>query len=190
MKYLWSFFCFFPLFIYPETFAFEARGGYFLPAAKAIRDVYKSGGMEPEIEASARIYKDLRAWTNFNAFLRTGHSEGLNSFTSIQIYPLSLGLKYNIKLFNSFNMYLGVGPNFTWVKIHDHSPYVKEYVYKTAWGVVGKSGFIYQFVRNAFFDLFADYSYSKIGAVSKEGVESDSLNVGGLRAGLGLGISF
>jgi hypothetical protein len=41
-----------------------------------------------------------------------------------------------------------------------------------------------------FFDFFADYYYGKISAVSRSGLESEAVNVGGLRTGLGIGVVF
>lgn len=179
-----------PALIFSENWSLQGRVGYFLPASKLMREVYHNGGVEPEIEGAARVYKELRAWANFNAFIRKGHSEGLHDPTTIQIYQLSTGLKYNLKILSFWDFYLGVGPSVAFVKITNHSPYVQQQVFRTAWGVVGKSGFIFRFCTHGFFDLFADYSYNRASAVHRAGVQSHSLNVGGLRTGLGIGMAF
>jgi outer membrane protein len=182
--------CFLVTVVHAENWSLQARAGYFFPAAKLLREVYHNGGFEPEIEGSVKVRDQLRFWTNFNAFIRSGHSQGLHNSTSIRIYPLSAGFKYNFKMRSSWDFYLGLGPSLTWVSIHDHSPYVKQHIHKTGWGVVGKSGFIYRFYGHGFVDLFADYYYTQIGSISRRGVQSHSLNVGGLRVGLGIGRTF
>jgi hypothetical protein len=73
--------------------------------------------------------------------------------------------------------------------IKDQSPYVKQSIFKTGWGVTGKSGINF-FLKHAFTDVLVDYSYTYISSYPQEGVQSNSLNIGGLRAGLGLGVYF
>lgn len=188
MRIFWVAFFLYPLTAYSACL--QIRGGFFLPAATIIQKVYNNGGMEPEIQASIPVYKKFDCWMNFNAFWKMGSSLGAQNLTSIQIYPLSVGLKYHISLIEPLKLYIGLGPSFSCVKIHDRSPYVEQHIFKTSWGVVGKSGCIYQFSPRFFCDLFVDYYYGKITPVSSSKVDSESLNVGGLRIGLGLGTLF
>lgn len=190
LKNLSWIFCFLSFALYAENYSFEGRVGYFLPASELIKDVYHNGGVEPEVEAAFTINNGFKVWANFSAFYRKGRTEGLNDRTSIQIYPLSLGIKHDFKILDSLSLYLGVGPSFTWVVICNHSPYVQGRVSKTAWGVVGKSGLLFYLPHNIILDIFADYSYSRIGSISRSGVQSESVNVGGLRTGLGVGVAF
>lgn len=182
--------CLIPFSLFGKTGSIEGRLGYFVPSSGLVKEVYHHGGVEPEIEATLRVYKELRVWANFNAFYRKGRSKELQDSTSIQLYPLSSGLKYNFRILDPFYVYLGLGPSITWAIICNHSPYVKGRVQKTCWGVVGKSGFTYYFSNHILIDLFADYSYSRLSKISRPGVESTSVNVGGLRIGLGLGWAF
>lgn len=169
---------------------FEARAGYFYPQSGVMRAVYDDGGLMPGGEFSVRVWEDLLAWVNFSPFWKDGSSEGLESPTSIQIYPLSVGVKYPFELLERFYLYLGVGPSVSWVLIHNDSPYVEGRISKAAWGVVGKSGFIYECPRLVYFNLFADYSYRYLSGISRDGVQSESANVGGLEAGIGIGVRF
>lgn len=190
MKILICVVFFLPLIVNAERGSLEARIGYFLPEDKLMRKVYNDGGIEGEVEGGYRVIKELRAWMNFSAFYKKGHSEGLHTPTSIQIYPLSIGVKYQLNLFKSAFFYLGIGPSNSWVIISDHSPYVKQRVVKNGWGVVAKSGLIYYFSKHILLDIFADYAYTKINSISYQGIQSQSLNIGGLRAGIGLGGHF
>jgi len=190
MRIFWVFVFFVPILIYCDHASFQLRVGYFLPAAEKMREVFHNGGVEPELEVDGRIYHRLRAWGNFNTFTANAASIGLKDPTAIQIYPLSLGLKYQIQFLHALDLYLGIGPTYSFVEIQDHSPYVQENVSRTSWGVVGKSGLIYRFGPSIFFNFFGDYYYGKISRVSRVGVESSALNVGGLRTGLGIVLAF
>lgn len=170
--------------------SFKGRVAYFYPQSHLLRDVYHHGGLEPQIEAAISVYNKLSVWANFSPFWRHGSSMGLNTPTSIQIYPLSAGLKYGFQVAKRTEFYLGVGPSFSWTILCDHSPYVQPRVVKTNWGVIGKSGIALHFDSGLFLDFFADYSYGKISPVVQEGVQSQSVNIGGLSAGLGLGVDF
>lgn len=181
---------FFPLIVSAERGSLEIRAGYFLPQDKLMRKVYNNGGMEAEIEGAYRIVKELRTWVNISAFYKKGFSEGLDTPTSIQVYPLSIGFKYSFNLFKSAFLYLGVGPSNSWVIICDHSSYVKQRIVKNGWGITTKSGLSYYFSKHVLLDVFADYSYTKISPISYQGVQSQSLNIGGLRTGMALGVYF
>ncbi|MCH9811458.1 hypothetical protein K0U07_01695 [bacterium] len=167
----------------------QVRGGYFFPQEERLRDIYHGGGWEPEIEARFCFYEKFDAWVNFNAFWRSGRSS-LGRPTFIQIYPLSIGVNYNIEIIDHFDFYLGVGPVITWLIISDNSPYVKRSIFQTGGGVTSKTGITYHLPKWVFLDFYADYSYMYIGSFHQDGVETNSLNVGGLRLGLGLGGTF
>jgi outer membrane protein W len=181
----------FPLFLIPslawaERLSTELRVGYFYPASHDVRKIYKNGGVEFEAEAAARLFCDLNLWVNFNYFQRHGHAMGFPQHTSIRIYPLSAGLKYNFPIFCNFYFYLGAGASYTWVRIHDRpvSSELHTHFSKQNWGGVGKAGFLYCFCNCLFLDIFADYYYTKISH------GPHSLNIGGLRTGGGLGVRF
>ena len=167
----------------------EVRGGYFFPQEKRLRDIYHGGGWEPEVEARFRFYDHFDAWVNVNAFLQSGRSS-LGTPTFVQIYPLSVGVNYAFEIIDHFDFYLGVGPVITWLIISDNSPYVKRSIFQTGGGVTSKTGILYHFPKWIYLDFYADYSYMYIGSFQQDGVETNALNVGGLRLGLGLGGTF
>ncbi len=174
----------FPSLVWAERFSTELRVGYFYPTSHEVREIYRNGGVEFEAEAAVRLVCDLNLWANFNYFQRHGHSRGAHDDTSIRIYPLSAGLKYNFPLFCNFYFYLGAGASYTWAKIHDHAPNLQSHFSKQGWGGVGKAGFLYCFCSCIFLDVFADYYYTKISHGSCK------VNIGGLRTGAGLGVRF
>ncbi|MBY0529636.1 MAG: hypothetical protein K2P51_05535 [Rhabdochlamydiaceae bacterium] len=190
MKFFTFSLCFLPLLLWGEKFTTELRGGYFYPFSHVMREIYKSGGPEIEVEQTANVYENLNLWLNFNYFQRSGHSLGLKHPTSIHLYPLSLGVKYNISLMNNLDLYLGLGGSYTWANIHDNSSFVKQHIHRQGFGGVGKFGFLYFFGKRFFIDLYADYYYTKICGVHHSHNQSTSQNVGGLRTGLGWGASY
>lgn len=190
LRFFYLTFGIYPLFVLADNFTTEIRTGYFYPISPAFRDIYRNGGVEFELEETFRVYKDLNLWFNFNYFQREGHSLGFNDKTSIHMYPLSLGIKYNFSLMHNLYFYLGIGASYTCLTIHDHSSFVKEHTFKQGFGGVGKSGFLYYFKRRFFIDLFADYYYTQVSGIHRARVQGTSRNVGGLRTGLGFGVSY
>lgn len=179
-----------PLSIYAANGTVQIRAGYYYPESNLMRKLYHSGGAEEEIEGAVEIYEDLSLFLNGNFFVRSGHSVGLETPTSVQIYPLSLGLKYNFHITPIVDLYLGAAPTYTWAIFHDKSPYVQEKVHTSACGVVGKTGALFFFNQRLFFDLFFDYYYTNLSGPHSSGTTSTSVNSGGFRTGLGCGVKF
>lgn len=191
MRYWYLVLCAMPALLCGEDrFTTQVRGGYFYPASSKAREIYKKGGSEYETESSVRLYNHLNLWVNFNYFQRHGFSRGRHDSTSIHLYPLSCGLKYAVSVADGVSVYIGVGPSYTWVKIHDDSPYLTRNIHRREWGGVSKLGLTYYFVRHFFLDVYADYYYTRISGVHKSGAVAHCADVGGLRAGLGVGASF
>jgi outer membrane protein len=180
---------FFPLSLFAYHGGTQLRAGYFHPASHTVRDIYH-GGIEGEIETSAALYQNLNLFANAGVFVKSGHSLGLHDSTRIKVFPLSLGLKYNFSLSRLWEFYLGAAPTYTWVRFHDRSPFVDQHVHKSAFGVVGKTGFIFTFFKRGFIDFFFDYYYTKISGAHSSGTSSTSSNIGGFRTGLGLGVKY
>lgn len=183
MKTLYLLFLF-PMLLWGDHFTTELRIGNFYPTSDLLRKIYGKKGVEFEVEGCVQLHNKLSFWMNFNSFCKHGHSLGLEDKTTLHIYPLSTGLKYTFCFNECLAFYLGVGGSYSWINIHDRSSLVKEHIHKYGWGGVGKSGLIYFFTDRCFLDLFADYYSTKVCG------EDHSVNVGGLRLGLGAGISY
>ncbi len=167
----------------------ELRVGYFYPVSGVIRDIY-GGGIEGELETAVRLYAGLHLFANGGIFVKDGHSLGLDNRTQIKLFPLSLGLKYNFRISSIWEFYLGAAPTYTWAYFHDHSSFVKQHVHKSAFGAVGKMGFLYTFKKIGFADFFFDYYYTEISGTHSSGVTGTSRDIGGFRTGLGLGVKY
>jgi hypothetical protein len=178
-----------PFSLYAYRGTTELRVGYFYPVSSVIREIYESG-VEGEIETAVRVYGRLHLFANGGFFTKEGRSLGFKNKTRINLFPLSLGLKYHFTLLPVLEFYLGAAPTYTWAYFHDYSPYVKEHVHKSAFGGVGKLGFIYTFWKMAFADFFFDYYYTRISGVHSPGVTSTNRDIGGFRTGLGIGFKY
>lgn len=164
----------------------QLRAGYFYPASPIMRNIYHHGGAELEAEAGLYLYRNVNAWVNFNYFHRHGRSFGLCNSTTVNMYPLSFGLKYDIHLTDRVALYLGAGASCSFIGIRDNSPFGfhRSRNSNTRWGAVGKSGFLFHLTDHLFMDVFADGYYTRAKLVGT------MHNIGGLRAGVGLGVSF
>lgn len=179
-----------PCLLSAHDWALEVRGGYFWPQQRVVREIYHHGGGEVELEGMKWVYKGLNVWANVNYFPRSGQSIGPGDSTRINLVPLSWGVKYFFPLVAGLDVYLGGGASYTFVRIKDNSCFVEEHVSKGGFGGVGKFGVAYTFNNHLFLDLFADY-YSRMRFHPKNPcIEGFSVNFGGIRTGLGIGMAY
>lgn len=163
----------------------ELRGGYFYPTSKKFREIYKSGGVEGEIEVAKKFKENWIGWGNVNYFQKKGRSIGFHDKTTIRMVPLSFGLKYQFLFCNSVSPYLGVGVAYTILNIKNDSEFVKKHVTKNGFGFVIKSGIYIDLSKSFLLDLFVDYYFQEMHFYTKHHVD-----VGGLKIGFGLGYRF
>ncbi len=162
----------------------ELRAGWFYPFSSDVREIYKKGGFSYEAEDTISICGGVSLWMNAGSFKKDGRTLNFHEKTTIQIYPLSAGFKYTLPLTSCVGIYLGIGSSYTTMKVRNLSPFLKDHIRKYPWGYVVKSGIIYYFAGSFFIDLYADYYSSKCS------IEGRSFDIGGLRAGLGLGLGY
>lgn len=185
MKIFSLFALLFPLFLSGDFFSAELRVGDFCPTSKKIRRIYNDHHLDLEVEASLKYCQNSALWANVNYVRQNGHSIGLKNETTLKLYPVSVGYKTFYGLGSSFLAYFGLGVSYTQVKIRDRpSEQIKGKIEKKAWGTVAKGGAIYYICSNIFADLFCDYYYTEVE------LNDHKNNIGGIRAGLGLGVNF
>lgn len=184
MKKFLLFFLLAPCILLGDCFTAEVRAGYFYPASKLMRKIYQNGGPEFEVEASAQVFNDFSLWVNYNSFRRNGHSIGLRERTNLRLYPISFGLKFTQPLTECLAAYIGAGASYSTLKIDDKSDFIDRPLHRYSWGGVGKAGLLFFLTENIYLDVYADYYYTKVSFAGK------SLNIGGLRSGIGAGVSY
>ncbi len=179
----------------------EGKVSYYYPTNAVFRETYGSGGPLYGLEFSTQVYKMLYPWVNLGYFTQSGSTPSDHYHTSVDFYPVSIGLKYLFPLFyypdgccakSPAYIYLGAGILGEFLRIKNDAPYAADA--RNKWGIGGsfKSGILIDIKSHVYVDLFIDYSYMEI-SFSKE---HNPLSVGhvantsGLSAGLGIGGRF
>lgn len=190
MKRIFLLLFFLPILLQASDWTVEGRVAYFYPTSRLIREIYPRGGADYQLEASRRVFCNWHLWGSFNYFTKKGHSLGLHDDTRINIYPFSLGVKYNFCFFKHFRPYVGAGATYTLLRIRDHSEHVKEHVHKNGFGLVIKSGINFPIINCIFLDIFADYYYQQMHFRSQPGLYRHEVNLSGFKFGAGIGVAF
>lgn len=176
----------------------KGRIGYFYLTSELMHRQYRHGGADYEIELQSRFYNDLAFWFNINIFRRDSKEIGFCDPLSLHVYPVSGGFIYPLTPDALISPYLGIGASYSFIAVTGSDGKKKE-LHHQQWGCVGKSGLLVYCSDSAYFDLFADYYYTRASAqgaapkgASPQGVTPNSFEprVGGLRIGLGFGINY
>lgn len=159
----------------------EFRSSAFFHSEKRFRDIYGSVGPAFGIEASSHFCGEYGAWINVDYSLEKSHEDCCK--TTLGILNTSFGLKYIYPLTCHFDLYAGIGPAFSWVDLKNHTCCENDHFSRLAVGGVVKTGVYYQFCTNYFIDIFADYLFQPVHI-------GRSIDIGGLKLGLGIGTQF
>lgn len=181
---LFLFLLFLPFSLSAHILSLQVRGGNLFPSSELLNDIYSGNKIEGELEATLWIpCTDLYLWTNINGLKKEGHFE-TDEITTIEIYPISSGLKYLIPICGLFSPYIGGGISYTWINTNNKLDSLKTHIHAKTYGGVIKSGIIINLTSQFFMDFYADYYFSKISS------ENTFEEIGGLRTGAGIGIFF
>lgn len=161
----------------------KVRGGVFIPTSDLFRCIYGKAGGHVELEGAITVYDCYQAWANIDWFSKKGHSVGLCNPTSIHIPSFSFGVKAPYDVSDCTRLYLGLGPNFSWVRVKNKSMFGCERCSKGAVGFVAKSGVDFMVSECTFIDVYLDYVYQPVKFQCRQ-------NVSGVRIGVGLGRLF
>ena len=169
----------------------EVKGGYFFFTESIMRKVYNEGGFDVQLSGSYPIYKLLHIYGSVEYLEKSGHSLHGHQKTSIWEVPLSLGLQPVFPIGNHVEYYLTLGPRYFFVHAHNHSSYVPKHMQANGCGGFANTGFLFIIGKHFSVDLFGEYSYRRLHFHSKKsGTHGNTVQVGGLTFGGGLGYSF
>lgn len=166
------------VYMHAGSVTFEVKGSFFYPTEQAFKDVYGGGSMYGG-EISLGIWKNLDIWIGGSYFSQYGELTFTGEETSLQIIPLGGGLKYRLST-GVLSFYGGVGVNFFNYKESNVIGDVKA----GAVGFVTKAGAYLEPVNQFVIDFFVEYSYCKITPADF------TIDIGGIKAGIGIGIRF
>lgn len=164
----------------------EFRVASFYPTSKLFRQVYPPARVTYGIDISRQFYCNSYLWIDVDWFNKWGHSVGPKEFrrgTSIDLIPVSMGLKYVLPVTSAIDAYAGAGVAYTFLHVRNHSRFVHEHVYRQGFGGVVKTGLKLK-LGCYFVDLFGDYLYQQFHFYGHH------TEVGGFKIGGGLGASF
>lgn len=161
------------------NFAVEVRGQYFNPVDQDFKNIY-GGGMMFGGKAIISVWKGLAVWVGADYFTKKGETTFTKEETTLRIIPVGIGLRYSRPLSPIFRIYGGLG-----LQYHSYSEKSElGDVSEGGIGILGEAGGIVNIVGGLFMDIFIDYSYCKFKPADFR------INIGGLSAGVGLGIQF
>ncbi|MBS0623870.1 MAG: hypothetical protein JSS62_04530 [Verrucomicrobia bacterium] len=159
---------------------------------KNVQLVYGHGAPDVELEANFMVAHCLGLWGNLNCIWQSGSSDGVSNLTAFDMKTISMGAKLIFcSRWPSVQAYIGIGVLGTYLCVEDRIPPATSQTYRFGGGLLGKSGFHFRFEKNLFLDPFFDYYYQPVSVDDKALITSgDTINMGGFRVGLGLGIDF
>jgi len=156
----------------------EIKGAYFKPSDEAFKDIYGQGKTFG-VEFGFKFNKFTGLWLSVDSFSKKGQMTFTREETSLKIMPVSAGIRLEVPLsFISPYVHLGVG------YFHYEESNILGQVKKNNFGYVGQIGLLIKTVGPLYLDLFSQYSSCKVKPLELEA------NLGGLKAGLGLGLQF
>jgi hypothetical protein len=170
----------------------EGKAGYFFFSSSKMRQVYPNGGIDAQLALSGRLWKWISLYGSVEYIEKKGHSLNDHQYTSIQMVPLSFGVKPTFSLGKALDYYLNVGPRYFILHQHNKSNYVDTKVNESGLGCFVGTGFYIHLNRRLILDTYGEWSYFKrqFTGNDKTNVISRDIDLGGFAFGGGLGYSF
>ncbi len=154
----------------------EVKGSFFYPTEQAFKDIY-GGGFMYGGEISLGIWKNLDIWIGGYYFSQYGELSFTGEETSLKIVPLGGGLKYRLST-GVLSFYGGAGVNY--FNYQESNVIGDEKA--GAVGFVTKVGVYLEPVNQFVIDFFVEYSYCRMTPADF------TINIGGIKAGIGIGV--
>jgi len=174
-------------------FFIEARDSAFFPLSSKIRKIYAKVLNDVELELGAALRNNWRLWFDAGYVFKSGHSLGLHHRTKMQMVPFALGASYIFcNVLPSFDVFLGLGATYSFIKFHDHSEITHPIIIKKDFGAIAKSGFYYHFTNHAYGTMFVEYLFQRFhfNQHNTNAVKWHDVHMDGLKLGLGIGWLF
>jgi hypothetical protein len=173
---------------------FEIKPGYFYFTDADMREFFGNGGFTFRAETGCKIWGPLNVWVDGGYFQKDGRAIGGDEKLEIKLASITLGFKLIHYFHPRIAVYAGAGPRLVMMMMKNHSPFVRGDDNEIGIGGGFDAG-VWLFPipkwKNVFLDLFADYSWKKM-KIEPDEISSDDfdVDVGGISAGLGLGVRF
>jgi hypothetical protein len=139
----------------------EAKVGYEIPTDSIARDLY-SNNARYELEGSVQACGPIYGFASVGYFTSTGGTISLRNHLRVQVLPMTLGLKYIVKINQRCDrLYAGIGIAPTYIWVRDTSIFLHHWTHDWAVGGVAKVGGLVRLSKHFFLDLFLDYTFLK-----------------------------
>lgn len=171
----------------------EAKVSAFFPSAHVTRQIFSTVMPYYEFEIAHLFCNNWQLWLNAGYLTDKGHAIGSQNKTTIQLVPLTFGLKYFYPFKSSWDFYAGAGIVCSFLKDKDYSPFVHKNISQKTAGGIAKLGFMYQCNTSFFIDFFTEYIYQKFSfhcIYPEHFTVRNNFNMSGLKIGGGIGFDF
>ena len=165
-----------------SSFSLEPRVTLFLPSSNTFQTIYGRGNPSYELQANLEFGK-FSGWLNTSWFQENGNSVGFHDATRVYISNTSFGLSYISPPSGPARSYVGLGPSFGVIWLHNKSPCFSKHASKFALGLVVKLGLWIDVSEDLYVDVFVDYLYQPVSFESRQ-------DIGGFKPGFGVGYKF
>jgi hypothetical protein len=155
----------------------EVRAGYFFPASRDLRDVYKNG-LTFGAEITVPAWKSLCAWVGLDYFGRNGKLTYTQETTTIRVIPFFAGLKLQ-SMSSSVRPYAAVAAGYFLFKETN----IIGTVSGQKIGFLAQLGLLVKIKGPVSLDIHGRYASSKY---KSEGPEPFTTELGGFQGGLGV----
>ena len=184
---------FLPVFI--DAVSVEFSANTFFPINETIQDIY--GNVWPDvaliidhIQPFDRV-PQLSFFGQIDYLFKDGFSLDFHQATTIQLVPITFGVKWIEPFRDDVELYFGIAPKYYFMYTTNDSTYVPSSSNENGCGILANIGtFIYP-TEHFMIDVFLSYSYMNFAApASTSQVSGFETNVSGFNLGVGLGYDF
>ena len=164
-----------------ENFSVTFTANYFRPGDSGYRDIYGSTDFLPEIKVRAIVYKNFYLCIGVDYLKSKGETspELREESRSIQTFSsLGAGIKYDI------NPKLGLRLEGGLLAVRYKEEALGTKISGSDFGLNFEGGLKYALIQGFFMDLSAGY------LTASDEIEGVSIKLGGIKAGVGIGIEF
>ena len=180
---------------YFHAVSFEASVNTFFPTNEIMKNMY--GEAWPDFALIVDHIQPFDSVPQLSFFgqvdylFKDGFSLNFHQATTIQLIPITLGIKWIQPIRDDVEIYFGVAPKYYFMHMTNDSTFIPPASSQNGCGFFANlGGFIYP-TEHFMIDIFCSYSYMNFAAPeSVPGVTSFSTNVSGFNLGVGLGYDF
>ncbi|MCH9617268.1 MAG: hypothetical protein SP4CHLAM5_07920 [Chlamydiia bacterium] len=170
----------------------EFRAGYFFFTEAYAGKIYGPGTVSLEVENNYWFLSWASGWINFNFTWGSGSPPSTAVSTHMNISCLSGGAKAFLPIDTDqiYRLYLGAGLSAAIIMTKDETAYLPTNLVRFSPGIAVKSGLLICPYKRLAIDLFFDYYFLPTSRSIDLSFYQSLTDVGGFRAGLGLGYLF